>query len=332
MKNCRILAGFMVVFFVAFLSLSAAAHARDDDDSDSGHRKKGEKLPKHARVLQAQINDNKESIENIELTPGPQGDNGDTGDTGAIGATGASGADGQDGATGTTGADGLSIQGPQGDPGTSRWADNDPSNTVETTGSVKIGDDGAACTSTNEGTIRFKTDIKIFEGCNGTAWVSLSSAPGSYAIGDTGPAGGIVFYITNYGLSGLEAAPVDQSTSANAEWGCLGIEIAGADGTAVGTGAQNTADILTGCSTSGIAAKIADAYMLGTYDDWYLPSKDELNLLYQQRNVVGGFASGSYWSSSELGSNYAWTQGILNGVQGGSNKGFHLRVRAVRTF
>ncbi len=81
MKNFRIMAGFMVVFLVAFLSLSAAADAK-------------KKLPKHARVLQKQIKANTAAIENIELTPGPKGA------PGTPGADGAKGADGQDGADG----------------------------------------------------------------------------------------------------------------------------------------------------------------------------------------------------------------------------------------
>jgi hypothetical protein len=170
-------------------------------------------LPEHALVLQAQINDNAESIENVQLTPGPKGDKGDQGDQGIQGDkgdTGATGANGQDG------ADGLSIQGPQGDPGTSRWIDS--YDTVSTTGSVQIGSDTAACTPANAGTIRFNTVAKTFEGCDGTAWGTLSLVH-IYAIGDTGPAGGIVFYITDDGLHGLEAAPADQSSGA--EWGCI---------------------------------------------------------------------------------------------------------------
>jgi hypothetical protein len=44
-----------------------------------------------------------------------------------------------------------------------------------------------------------------------------------YEIGKTGPAGGIVFHVTDGGLHGLEASHEDQSTSA--EWGCSGIDI-----------------------------------------------------------------------------------------------------------
>ncbi len=340
MKNFKILAGFMVVFLIALLALSTVAHAKDEDNSGSGHRKKGKKLPKHARVLQAQINNNRESIENIQLTPGPQGDKGDNGDTGATGATGATGptgakgdpgtngTNGAAGATGPAGADGSSIQGPKGDPGTSRWVDNNGFNTVETTGSVKIGDDGAACTSTNEGTIRFNTVTKVFEGCDGTKWVSL--VPVQYAIGDTGPAGGIVFYTIIGGVHGLEAAPLDHVSGVS--WGCFGTSINGADGYAVWTGAQNTADILAGCSDTFAAVRIADAYTLGGYDDWYLPSKDELNLLYQRRGIVGGFVSEPYWSSTEVSGLFAEYQNFLNGDQNGTDKDLDFRVRVIRAF
>lgn len=152
----------------------------------------------------------------------------------------------------------------------------------------------------------------------------------TYAIGDLGPAGGIVFYIYGGGLHGMEAATEDQSIGA--AWGCEGTEITGADGTASGTGAQNTADILAGCTDSGIAAEIADSYSLNGYDDWFLPSKDELGLLYQQKDVVGNFADNYYWSSTESGSGSAWSQHFFNGYWHASNKSDLDRVRAVRAF
>ena len=101
----------------------------------------------------------------------------------------------------------------------------------------------------------------------------------------------------------------------------------------MGTGAANTAAIVAGCAEANTAAKIADAYALNGYTDWYLPSKDELNLLYQQKTVVGGFAFNYYWSSSEDSSDDAWLQYFYNGLQYYSgNKGSTLPVRAVRAF
>jgi hypothetical protein len=157
----------------------------------------------------------------------------------------------------------------------------------------------------------------------------------TYVIGDTGPAGGIVFYITELGHYGLEAAPADQSVPFNpgAAWGCFGTDITGADGTAIGTGAQNTADILADCVDLGIAARLADDFTLNGYNDWFLPSKDELNELYINSAVVGGFASNFYWGSSEVNANDAWGQFFGFGVQANGFKfNTSYGVRAVRAF
>jgi len=151
----------------------------------------------------------------------------------------------------------------------------------------------------------------------------------TYAVGDLGPAGGIVFYVTGGGLHGLEAAPEDQGV---VQWGCMGTAITGADGTTIGTGAQNTANILAGCSEAGIAAALADAYMLNGFTDWFLPSKDELNELILNQAVVGGFASINYLSSSEFNDDRAWLQFLAGGVQALILKNFATGVRAIRAF
>ncbi|MFA6506287.1 MAG: hypothetical protein WCT14_09325, partial [Treponemataceae bacterium] len=70
----------------------------------------------------------------------------------------------------------------------------------------------------------------------------------------------------------------------------------------------------------------------GGYDDWFLPSKDELNLMYGQKGVIGSFASDYYWSSSEVDNYGAWGQGFASGGQYDYYKGSGIRVRAVRTF
>ena len=116
-------------------------------------------------------------------------------------------------------------------------------------------------------------------------------------------------------------------------WGCHGIAILGADRTAIGTGNQNTIDIMNGCSTAGIAARLCGDLVMGGYSDWYLPSKDELNKLYINRFAIGGFDNGHYWSSTEVDSNGAWTRYFGNGNQynGGRNYG-NGGVRAVRAF
>lgn len=160
---------------------------------------------------------------------------------------------------------------------------------------------------------------------------------GTVAVGDTYQ-GGKVAYLFQSGDTGykageqhgLIAAPSDQSTGA--AWGCNGTAISGADGTAIGTGKQNTADIMNGCSTSGIAAKLCDDLTLGGYSDWYLPSKDELKELYNNQTAIGGFATNMYWSSSEADASDAWFQGMPDAVQDIATKDTTDYVRCVRTF
>jgi len=154
--------------------------------------------------------------------------------------------------------------------------------------------------------------------------------PSSLAIGDTHQ-GGIIFYLDGNG-GGLIAAPSDQSTGA--EWGCFGTLISGADGTAIGTGNQNTIDIEAGCTTVGTAADICANYTDGTYSDWFLPSKDELNQMWLNLHLqgLGGFAYNYYWSSTEDGNYIAWRQSFGSGFQFNGSKSGTTNVRAVRAF
>jgi hypothetical protein len=137
-----------------------------------------------------------------------------------------------------------------------------------------------------------------------------------------------VFYITDGGLHGLEAAAADQETT---QWGCSGTLISGANGTVVGTGEQNTADIIELCIET-TAASTAAAYGPG----WFLPSKDELNLLYVQKvaGVVGGLTGDHYWSSSQdNNSTLAWLQNFeSHGSPNNYYKSNAYTVRAVRAF
>ena len=163
-----------------------------------------------------------------------------------------------------------------------------------------------------------------------------------YEIGKTGPAGGIVFHVTDGGLHGLEAAPNDHSTTV--EWGCDGIDIGdivnlpNKETIDPNTSAHNTQAIVddaNDCGTGG-AADVASSYKgpNGITTGWYLPNKEELDLLYDAKvaGTVGGFVSATYWSSSEFGSFDAWVQAFGSGGQGGASKDFARRVRAVRAF
>jgi hypothetical protein len=153
--------------------------------------------------------------------------------------------------------------------------------------------------------------------------------------------GGIIAYILQpddpgYDANvthGIIAAPSDQSEGAI--WGCFETSIPGASGVAIGTGAANTLAIVNGCEDAGIAARLCYDLVLNGYSDWFLPSQDELNKLYLNRLVIGGFANAIYWSSSEIDFIDVWIQSFEDGedgVQYNLYKDYSFRVRAIRAF
>jgi hypothetical protein len=155
--------------------------------------------------------------------------------------------------------------------------------------------------------------------------------------------GGVIAYIYQPGETGyvsgethgLIAAENDLSTKY--PWGCDASWINGADSDS--DGLQNTIDIVNGCGTSNIAARIVYNLVLNGYSDWYLPSKNQLTTLYNNRNTIGGFALGmspdSYWSSTECNcynSSFAHGRRFSDGNSGVNTKNTSLRVRPVRNF
>ena len=149
--------------------------------------------------------------------------------------------------------------------------------------------------------------------------------------------GGIVFYIDGTGQHGL----VCDITSQSATWGCKGTLITGADGTAIGSGAQNTIDIEAGCTTPGTAADFCANLTLNSFTDWFLPSKDELAEMYNNRAALdvtsidkGGtiFGNTIYQSSSEWDNSFAWMRNFTNGGEFQVDKSSTADFRAIRAF
>ena len=140
-----------------------------------------------------------------------------------------------------------------------------------------------------------------------------------YKIGDTGPAGGIIFYDKGNNVDGwryLEAAPASTEEKA-LQWLVSGINTR-ANGVDVGAGKQNTKNIMDASVQAVVnapAARYCDRLVYGGYDDWYLPSKNELGLMYINLKVdgIGGFSSNFYWSSSQENNNNAWIQNFNYG-------------------
>lgn len=148
--------------------------------------------------------------------------------------------------------------------------------------------------------------------------------------------GGIIFYVDNTGQHGLIAATNDQGI--DVAWGCEGIYISvpGSQGTstAVGSGKANTEAIVFNCQTAGIAARLCGDLSLGGHNDWFLPSLDELQLLYEARILPGlNLEETHYWSSSQANEFTAHFILFFNGTQSNYNKDqSNYRVRAIRTF
>lgn len=155
-----------------------------------------------------------------------------------------------------------------------------------------------------------------------------TTEPAAFVLGQKHE-GGIIFFIDLTGQHGLIAAPSDQSTRAS--WGCDGKSISGTS-PFNGEGQINTAFVVKGCDEKNVAAKICNDLIIDGYSDWFLPSRNELNLLYLQKDIVGGFANNFYWSSTEYDNYSAWAQHFFNGHQDNNSKYPLAHVRAIRTF
>ena len=179
-------------------------------------------------------------------------------------------------------------------------------------------------------------------------WARSESSTRTYALGDIGPGGGLVFLISG-GLT-YEMAPKTWNNPTNPSatdpvltWCDIRVNISATFGTAVGTGAANTAAMAASiaCSSDAAAAVLAYAPAGTTAGQWFLPSFDELNAMCNySRNPSapaapsvncygtsgtsqnGAFASsnygfsspyGYYWSSSQASPNTAWARTFVDG-------------------
>ncbi|HUK76841.1 MAG TPA: invasin domain 3-containing protein [Thermoleophilia bacterium] len=184
---------------------------------------------------------------------------------------------------------------------------------------------------------------------------SLSGSPVTFhataiAIGSL-YGGGVVAYFFQSGdtgyipgqCHGLIAALADQGTGTVWAYGNTNqnTSVPGTS-TAVGTGAANTTAIIGkyGAGTN-YAAGLVRTYTGGGYSDWYLPSRDDLNELWQSSGTINGLSPTGwtpmaptpyYWSSSEGDFYDAWQELFFNGSESSHAKSDTCLVRPVRSF
>ncbi len=163
--------------------------------------------------------------------------------------------------------------------------------------------------------------------CDGSAWQSLgSSGPPPY------PMGGV-----DNGGTPIQVAACDGGMTYSTASGCTGTRATYAWGpkpvttgyTSTTTGKTNSAG-LAALGSSYAAAYYCENLTAHGYSDWYLPAKDELNVLYNMRYLAGNFDTQFYWSSTESDINGAYAQRFSNGAQDHLVKTTAYRVRCVR--
>ena len=161
-----------------------------------------------------------------------------------------------------------------------------------------------------------------------------------YKIGDTGPAGGIVFYdkgIFSDGWRYMEVAPA--STQLSAQWGALDENIPGIE-SELGSGRENTRIIVEHLNLRrerDRAAQVCQNMDFGGFNDWFLPSLNELDLMYDNLKLIGlgDFGNRWYWSSSsekDKGGHNSWCKGFSNGNLYNISRSQIQTVRAIRAF
>ena len=158
-----------------------------------------------------------------------------------------------------------------------------------------------------------------------------------------GPGGGFVIYEDGNG-GGIEALPYNLAYYNTNDkyyelffWGCQGIDVQGTVDS-IGAGMMNTDTILSQCTAANQAARACDELSYGGFSDWYLPSIEELLLIYNQLYILeaGNFESlynNSFWSSTQSSLNYVKTINFQSGSSANTNsKDQKLMLRPVRSF
>lgn len=162
----------------------------------------------------------------------------------------------------------------------------------------------------------------------------------SISLGSRGPGGGVVFYDKGERSNGwryLEAAEFDQSDAIRWNKATLfgAFRSLGRTDTDVGSGRSNTNAIVDEYGDRPYAARLCSEFSFNGYDDWFLPSLEELREMYRQRRYLDIYPNDYgmiFWSSSEQDGGRVWSIDFATGEAQARNAGSTFRVRAVRRF
>ena len=163
------------------------------------------------------------------------------------------------------------------------------------------------------------------------------TSTGPCAVGDVGPAGGIIFHDAGPRSAGdryFEVGPVetevagipwkplafnDAKTPLYVGTGSVSAKVQRVLAKGFGMGKANTSQIVQRYRGRNYPARYASTLVFGGFDDWYLPSKEELRLVYRTLGVavprLGNFGKSFYWTSSEYDLNNAWTVNFKDGQE-----------------
>lgn len=143
--------------------------------------------------------------------------------------------------------------------------------------------------------------------------------------------GGIVFHVYDDGQHGLIHAIVDDYERKQKKNASYPDTIDFRDG--VGAGTIMTESVATSKDAGTYSAQVFANSQADKISDWYLPTRYDLNLLYERRAVIGGYADFALgWKSTEVSSLNAWYQSFITGARFTNGKDDGVYVRVLRKF
>ena len=142
---------------------------------------------------------------------------------------------------------------------------------------------------------------------------------------------GIIFYLDTTKTQGLIAAPIDQSIT-DPCWNGIFVITGAASNTDGST--NNLAEISAQENSGTYAARICRIYNGDSYKNWFLPSKDQLNILFNQKSRIKSFTAAIYWTSTEESEGSEWVQDFETGEQhlDNTSDGANVHSRPIRAF